>query len=499
MGIIAKQSSWNFIVLYIGVVLGAVNNFVMPNAMDEEELGVLRIFLSLMLLGGQVALFGGVHSVLRFYPKYGKETKTGFGMYIFKNTIISTFLAIGIYLIIKDFLIEAYKDSSLFGEYYFLYIPLLVLFVFQEFFGAYVRSLLKSVFQIVVKEVLLRIYQGVLFLLLMFQYIQFDLFLTLYVFGYAIIFLPFLIYTLKADGSNFKLRSTLPKKAKREMSGFAGTIFLTGISGAILGNIDIVMIGALAPILMDLNGVELAGVYGTMLFMSMLILVPFKSIQNIAVPLISRAWANKDFDDLKSIYNKSSLNMSIFGALTFIGLWINMDFILTLFPSHFGLGRYAFLLLALGNLMQATLGINTAIIMNGPKYWVIGIGTPLLAILVVVTNLIFIPSYGMEGAAFATALSRFVFNIILYVFTWTSYNMQPFTWRHAYIAVISVLIILLTGYLPVLEFGILDFLMRSAVALIIFVPAVLVPKLSPEVNDVFWKALGFIGIKKKPY
>ena len=55
MGIIAKQSSWNFVIIYVGVLLGALNNFVMPFAMDEEQLGILSILISLMLLGTQLA------------------------------------------------------------------------------------------------------------------------------------------------------------------------------------------------------------------------------------------------------------------------------------------------------------------------------------------------------------------------------------------------------------------------------------------------------------
>ena len=137
MGIIAKQSSWNFVILYIGVVLGVVNNFVMAKAMDPEELGVVSILLSMMLLGGQVALFGGSQSIFKFYPKFGKDQVSGFAYFIFRNTLISAIIAIGIYLCIQNLLISFYEDrSTLFGNYAILYVPLLTFLSFRSYLEA---------------------------------------------------------------------------------------------------------------------------------------------------------------------------------------------------------------------------------------------------------------------------------------------------------------------------------------------------------------------------
>ncbi len=488
MGIIAKQSSWNFIILYLGVALGVVNNFVMAHAMSPEELGIVGILMSMMLLGGQIALFGGAQSIIKFYPKLGKESATGFAYFILRNTLISLGIAIITYFCIEDLLIGFYEDrSSIFGNYALLYIPLLTFFVFQEFFGSYVRSLLKSVAHTFVREVLLRLYQGILFILLMTSVIHFDVFLVLYVGGYLLTATIYGIIAITSDAKNFSFGRKLDRKSKREITRFSWAIFTTGISGAALGNIDVIMIGAIAPVVasMDgtLDGVDLAGVYSRMLFMAVLILVPLRSIQNIAVPLVSRAWSKKDYGDLKSVYMKSSLTMMIIGVVTFAGIWVNIDYILSLFPEHFVIGKYAFLVLAVGNLIQLSLGVNGPIIWNSPKYIVSSIGVPLLAIIAIVSNYYFIPRYGIVGAAFATVLSKFIFNLAMYLFLLIQYKMQPFTWRNMYVIGVGVAIVLLVDLIPDQGSLVLDVLVRSVVVLILFIPAIIVPKISAEINE----------------
>jgi len=500
MGIIAKQSSWNFVILYIGVVLGVVNNFVMAKAMEPEELGVVSILLSMMLLGGQVALFGGSQSIFKFYPKFGKDQVSGFAYFIFRNTLISAIIAIVIYLCIQNLLISFYEDrSTLFGNYAILYVPLLTFFVFQELFGSYVRSLLKSVTHTFVKEVFLRIYQGTLFILLMIKIIQFDLFLVLYVGGYLLTALTYGIVAFRSDRQNFRFGNKLDKKSKKEISRFSLAIFSTGISGAVLGNIDVIMIGAIAPVFAGLDGVDLAGVYGRMLFMAVLVLVPLRSVQNIAVPLVSRAWAKMDLKELKEIYTKSSLTMLILGTITFAGVWVNIDYILKLFPDHFVIGKYAFFMLAIGNLLQVSLGVNGSIIWNSPKYIVSSIGVPILAGLVILTNFYFIPRYGIVGAAFATVLSRFIFNLAMYLFLVVNYKMQPFTWRNLYVVVIGAAVVFLVDVIPDQGSFILDATVRSLSVMAIFIPAIILPKISSEINNMITKLIGKVKVKAKKY
>lgn len=468
----------------------------MPQAMSPHELGVFSVLLSLMLIGGQVSLFGGPQTVIKYYPRFKGKQANGFVNYVLRNVMISLAIAIATFFLCKDYIVDSYSgQSSIFGEYYLAYIPLLTFFVFQEFFGGYLRSLLKTVHQSFIKDLVLRIYQSGLFTLLLCRVISFDQFLIFYVCGFLLSTLLYLKTIRKTLEFKIIAPFDVPKKEKKSILKFSAAIFSTGVAGTLLSNIDIIMIGAIAPIVMGFDGIELAGIYGRMAFMAMLILIPMRSVMNIAVPIISAAWQRDDQKELKNIYTKSSLTMSIIGVFTFVGIWLNIDSVFLIFPKGFEVGKYAFLFLALGNLIQAAMGANGAIIWNSSYYWLSSIIVPLLALSIVIGNLIFIPKYGLIGAAVATAASRLIFGIISYLFLLLRYKMQPFSWRHLYTFGIASCVIVVVNYIPVFENLIVDIVVRSLAASILFIPAILLPKISPELNET---ALKFIKrINKK--
>ena len=287
MGIIAKQGSWNFVIIYLGVILGTVNNlFLMPNAMSTAELGIITVLLSLTLIGSQIALFGAPLTIMKFYPRH-KDSSAEFGLinFILRNMTISLIISVSLYLLLKSQIIEAYESSSsLFGEYYYMYIPLLSLFVFQEFFGGYLRSLLKTVYFSLVKEVILRVYQSVLYLLLLIGWLQFDVFLVCYVCGYLMTTILNVVQVKKTSG--FKLFQRIgDRKEKISILKYSTAVFSTGIAGALLSNIDVIMIGAIAPMMLGFDGMELAGIYGRMAFMAILILIPLNTQSALMINL----------------------------------------------------------------------------------------------------------------------------------------------------------------------------------------------------------------------
>jgi hypothetical protein len=70
--------------------------------------------------------------------------------------------------------------------------------------------------------------------------------------------------------------------------------------------------------------------------------------------------------------------------------------------------------------------VNNPILFNS-KYYRYGLG--LLAFLIVTSYVnyrIFIPLWGMEGAAFATVLSSVAYNFLKFFFIWRKMGMQPF-------------------------------------------------------------------------
>ena len=107
------------------------------------------------------------------------------------------------------------------------------------------------------------------------------------------------------------------------------------------------------------------------------------------------------------------------------------------------------------------------------------------------TNFIFIPStsplatydiVGINGAAFATALSVFFFNIIKMIFLYWKLGIQPFTIRTLYTIALLTVIYYFSLYIPVSENVYINLLWRSFYILLLFLPAMYLMKLSKDIN-----------------
>ena len=85
------------------------------------------------------------------------------------------------------------------------------------------------------------------------------------------------------------------------------------------------------------------------------------------------------------------------------------------------------------------------------------------------TNWIFIPVYGIVGAAMATAISLLLFNLAAFLFLLVKFKMQPFTIKTVLAVIIAFLALFLTGLLPEIGSPIVNILMQSIVILCIYI------------------------------
>jgi O-antigen/teichoic acid export membrane protein len=107
----------------------------------------------------------------------------------------------------------------------------------------------------------------------------------------------------------------------------------------------------------------------------------------------------------------------------------------------------------------------------------------ILAVLAVMLNQWLIPLYGIDGAAWASAISLFLYNLVKMIFVWVKLGVQPFTFKNLGMVVISALVLLAGLYLPSFSNVFLDIFVRSTMITILFGGAVLVFKISPDVNE----------------
>jgi O-antigen/teichoic acid export membrane protein len=257
----------------------------------------------------------------------------------------------------------------------------------------------------------------------------------------------------------------------------------------ILGKIDSLMIAAIM-------GLPSVAIYTTGFYMASVIEVPKKALTSVAMPIISQAFEKKDIKHIHTIYQKTALNQLIIGALLLIGVVINLDNLYALMPRNdiYEAGRWVVIIVGIGKLADMAFGPSSEIVVLSKYFWFNIILIVLLAGTSIVANNILIPVYGINGGAISVAFAVVVFNAAKYFFIMGTLKIQPFTTATAIVFVIAAATVGLNYIIPDFDNIFVDLIVRSAVVTLFYGGAILVTKVSPEINQIFRKGLNIVGL-----
>jgi O-antigen/teichoic acid export membrane protein len=128
-----------------------------------------------------------------------------------------------------------------------------------------------------------------------------------------------------------------------------------------------------------------------------------------------------------------------------MGIWANIDAVFQIIPQNYESGKWVVFFIGLSNIFHCFLGLGGLLITTSPLYKASTYFTFILGLLVVITNLIFVPLWGISGAAMASALSRLIFVVLNLLFLHRQLGIQPLLKEHITIPAAALL-----TYLPVL-------------------------------------------------
>ena len=236
-----------------------------------------------------------------------------------------------------------------------------------------------------------------------------------------------------------------------------------------------------------ISGLGSAGIYTIAFFIAAVIEIPKRSISQVVIPIVSQANKDGDIPKLKELYQKTSLNQLIVGGLIFLGIWCNIDNIFKLIPNGeiYSPGKWVVFYIGLSKLFDMATGVNQEIVGTSKYYKVDLFFYLFLAGIAVITNLIFIPKYGITGAAMASAISIFLFNTIRFFFLFFVFKIQPFSLNTLKVLVIFFLALIISSLIGPLQNFILDLIFRSLLIICLFGGLVLLLKVSEDVNKVY--------------
>ncbi|MBQ0735407.1 polysaccharide biosynthesis C-terminal domain-containing protein [Aquimarina celericrescens] len=480
MGVVVNQSIKNVIITCLGFGIGAINTlFLFTNFMDEEHYGLITYLISASNLIWPLMAFGTHNTLVKFFSSYTNENQqnkflTQILVLPFIIALILGFIGTVLYSTIINFISD---DNEIVAPYVWtIYILAFALSYFEVFF-AWSKVKLKSVFGNIMKELFLRISTSLLLLLLYFEVLTIDQF----IYGLVLVYLirTFIMKFYAFSLHSFTPRFSLPANYSSVFK-YSFLILIAGSVASLLIDLDKVMINEFLPI-------ENVAKYGICAYIASVIIIPSRAMHQITYPITAKLINEKSFEELKNLYQKSSLNLLLISGLLFILIVCNVNQLFEIIPDDYELFIWVVILIGVAKLFDNLMGNNNAILYNSDYYRIvlyIGVG---MAILSFVLNLICIRLYGVTGAAIATFGAVFLYNLAKLWVVNTKFKMHPFS-KKTFLGLLLIIAFSFGFYYwdfqfhPIINIGLKSIVIGGLYTIILYLL-----RISPDINTIIKK------------
>lgn len=482
MGIVINQSIKNTVITYIGFAIGAINTlFMYPHFLGDDFYGLTNYILSSANVIFPLMAFGVHNTLIKFFSEYKTEKE--------KSQFFSFILAIPLLAIVPIFIFGTIfypeiatflsKKNNIVYDYVWQ-IPIIGLcMAYFEIFYAWVKVHLQSVFGNFIKEVGLRILISIFLFGVYYNFITVEQFITATMYVYLASMLIMFFYANKVQTIQFSFKFPTNTKPIIIYSSF---IILSGSVANILIDIDKTMLNQY----LDLKQIAYYTVAG---FIATVIAVPSRAMHQITYPITAKLMIENKHDELNDLYKKTSITLQIVGGLVYVGLLVNINQIYLLLPENYRGGVFVFFIIGLSKYFDLILGNNNSIIFNSKYYRAVLFLGLLLGLFAVTLNMIFIPKYGIDGAAIATLISITLYSIAKLLFVVIKMKLYPFTIKTIYALAIGLLCFFGFYYWDFPFHPIVNIMLKSVLVSIVYVGIVYKAKLSEDINSVIERIL----------
>lgn len=489
MGIVLKQSFRNTLIIYGAFLIGGINTIVFyPRILESEFYGLVTFLLSSTNVIMPLVAFGVHFTIVKFFSSY--QTKNQRDKFLSSVILLPIIIALPLgyfWDYMHEWIMKKVTEENKGIESYTFSIYIIsICCAYFELFYSWTKVQLNTVFGNVLKELWNR---GVVMLLLLAVFLelitkeQFIYFLTG---AYILRTMVMMCYAFYIYLPKFYFK--LPDNYK-EILKYSGYIILAGSAGAILLDIDKIMIPGK-------DTIEKAAYYTVAVFIGSFIEAPSRAMTQILQPLTSKSLNESDNNEVESLYKKSSINLLLVGGLFFILVNCGVHELFKLMPEKgYAGGELVVLMISLAKLYNMFLGNNGAIISNSKFYRItlpLGLGS---AFGVYFLNKLFYFNLelGTNGLALSTLIIYFTFNSIKLWFVRAKFAMTPFTNKS--LNMLAIILILFVSFyfwnftipsFEVFNFNIapiINIILKSILITILYLFLVIKLSISEQINE----------------
>lgn len=489
MANIRKQAIFSSILVYFGFIIGAINTyfFTRNGSFTPEEFGLTRIFYD---LGQNIFVFsslGLLPLMYKFYPYYKDNLEDR------KNDLL-TWISIGclsgfVLVFIGGFILEPFvvkkfiQRSPLVLQYYYFVFPFGLGMLLFSILEAFCWCLHKTVISNFLKETGMRLLVLIFIILFFTKAVSFHTFIILFSSTYLILFVVVFIYIVRLKKFHLTLSvSHVTRRFKKKMFAMWS---LT--SGGVMINIVAQTIDTM--VISSLKGLGSTGIFNLAQFAANLVQVPQRSIQSISTGVLAQAWKDKNYVEIKRIYERSCINLLLLALFICANILLNIYDSFSVFniQEEYKAGISVIFVLSLARLIDAGTGVNN-IVIGTSTFWrfefVCGI---ILLVFRIPATYFLIKNFGIIGSAYAEVFSLIIYNYIRFEYLRRKFGMQPFNSKTVYSIIVAVLAYGFSWFLFRNYHGWAAIIGRSLTFTTILASAIFYLELSPDVMQMYHK------------
>lgn len=482
MGLVQKDAFRTMIISYLGVILGYLNKGLLFLIIFEtEEIGLLSLILSMGLLFAQFANLGTVFTTWRFFPFFRNKEKRHHGFLPLMLIIagLGSIFYSSLYFLLEDQIKSMYVERSpLFTYYYYWVLPIGIFYVLYLVLDVYLKSLYKNVVSVFALDIALRVSLTGFLFLKWFDVISFETFVAAHSLVYILPATILLVYLYYLKELNLSISSIdISSRFRKIIIQFSSFSYVNTMGMVLVNSLDVIMIA-------QFLGLKATGIYAIVIFLASALQVPYRSIIRVSSPMIADHWKHRQLDKMKELYVKVS-GVSLFIGLTlFLVIWLNIDLIFSFLKPEYKEGIWVFFFLMIGRIFDMFAGLNGAIFVTSKKYKYEVFFTFFLIVSVFVLNLLFIPWWGIPGAAISTAMAMILYNVARLFFVWYMYKIHPFKTRHFVMISLAIATLFIGMYAgQFIANPWTQFLIEIGIGMITFIFPIYLFKLEPDSID----------------
>jgi len=400
-------------IIFVFKVLGAISLFAtymfIPRYYGVEAFGIFNLIFALLMIATVVSRLGLDTYVVRVLPSFelSDQTLPLFLKAVFKILFLSSLL-VSLALLASIELIDQYFFKSIDASHYLM---MLAFMVFPYTFFNVLVEVFRGLDDIKIYAFFRNFSQNfMVFMLLLLSLFSAWIVDPVYLLYVAILLITVSLFlVLSKFLKEKKIKLYQKGKYQEKILKNSYPMFLAASVMFLMGYTDSFMISYY------LDEYQV-GIYNACIALSMMLVFIPVSIGGYISPKIAKAYSNHHHDEIQTIFKNSMKIILLVTVPIFMVMYIFGEFFLTLFGEAFSVATLTLLLTNIAFLSQALTG-PVGFILNMTDNQHVFMRILGMALLInILLNALFIPLYGINGAALALLFSMSFWTLGSYLF-----------------------------------------------------------------------------------